>query len=318
MRPTRLDRIYDVVKEAGIDVSPWHEGKGDYLTNPKFCYRWAFEGESAVLLCLWFRTFKEIDGVWTCTGNARKDQMEREAIGSDHWDPAVRNRTKRWAKSAIQMDTVMKHAFHNKLPVRVCIVDSKEAFSSELEASTADFRALDPAPWRLTYEMLTGDFKVIRGGSASAQPEAIPEQTLIEDHPVIAEASVPLALPEITEDSYGVGVVDQFVDNNAYKDPVLVEKWERERSAKVRQLVMLRSKGLCEWCAKPGFLKHDGQIYLESHHVIPLSENGVDQITNVIALCPNDHRMAHYGNNREELALGMLEAVRERNRGFLD
>lgn len=311
MRPTRLDRIYDVVKEAGIDVTPWHEGRGDYLTNPKFCYRWAFESDTVVLLCLWFRNFKEVDGVWTCSGNARKDQMDREAIGSDHWDPAVRNRTKRWAKSAIQMDTVMKHAFRNKLPVRVCIVDSNEVFSSELEASTADFRALDPVPWNLTYEMQTGDFKVVRGGSASAQPEATLDQPLIEERPAITDVATPLDLPEITEDSYGVGVVDQFVDNNAYKDPVLVERWERERSAKVRQLVMLRSKGLCEWCGKPGFLRRDGQVYLESHHIVQLSEGGADHVSNVIALCPNDHRMAHYGEHMETMALQMSARVLE-------
>lgn len=314
VRPTRLDRIYDVVKEAGIDVAPWHEGKGDYLTNPKFCYRWAFEGESVVLLSLWFRTFTEVDGIWTCSGNARRDQMEREAQGSDHWDSAVRNRTKRWAMSAYQMDEVMKQAFRKKLPVRVCVVDSKDTHTSELEASTADYRALDPVPWGLTYDMLTGDFKVVRGavtGAATSgnteQAEPIPVET---EHAIETETGVLVTLPEITDHSYGVGVVDQFIDNT-YRDPVLVEKWERERSAKVRQMVMLRSQGRCEWCGKPGFLKHDGQIYLESHHIVPLSLEGPDHITNVIALCPNDHRMAHYGENRETMALDMSSRIRD-------
>jgi 5-methylcytosine-specific restriction protein A len=30
--------------------------------------------------------------------------------------------------------------------------------------------------------------------------------------------------------------------------------------------------------------------YLETHHVISLSEQGPGKVTNVIALCPNDHR----------------------------
>jgi predicted HNH restriction endonuclease len=108
-----------------------------------------------------------------------------------------------------------------------------------------------------------------------------------------------------------VGVVDQFVVDDEHRDPVVVERYERERSAVVRQLVMARSKGCCEWCGLPGFKKHDGQIYLESHHVVPLYQDGDDSIENVIALCPNDHRMAHYGENRDDLAIEMLLRVEE-------
>lgn len=317
-RPTRLDRIYDVVKEAGIDVAPWHEGKGDFRTNPKFCYRWAFEGETVVLLSLWFRNFSEVDGVWTCSGNARQDQMEREAQGSDHWDSAVRNRTKRWAMSAYQMDEVMKHAFRKKLPVRVCIVDSKDTQTSELEASTADYRTLDPVPWSLTYDMMSGDFKVVRGvitqnpSGATKQPVAVDDMDA-----AILEADEADNLPAITEQSYGVGVVDQFIDVKTPSDPVLVEKWERERSAKVRQQVMLRSKGHCEWCGELGFVTRSGEIYLESHHIVPLSRDGADHISNVIALCPNDHRKAHYSSNLEAMAIEMKMRVLVMQKGYL-
>ena len=311
VRPTRLDRIYDVVNEAGIDVAPWHEGKGDFRTNPKFCYRWAFEGDTVVLLSLWFRTFSEVDGVWTCSGNARQDQMEREAQGSDHWDSAVRNRTKRWAMSAYQMDEVMKHAFRKKLPVRVCIVDSKDTQTSELEASTADYRTLDPVPWSLTYDMMSGDFKVVRGVVTGQDENALPEQRPAgnDGEPTIVETIVTDDLPKITEHSYGVGVVDQFIDIKAPNDPVLVEKWERERSGKVRQQVMLRSKGHCEWCGELGFVTRSGEIYLESHHIVPLSRDGADHISNVIALCPNDHRQAHYGLDQESMAQKMTALV---------
>jgi len=39
----------------------------------------------------------------------------------------------------------------------------------------------------------------------------------------------------------------------------------------------------------------DGRLYLETHHIISLSENGSDEVGNVVALCPNHHREAHYG-----------------------
>lgn len=37
-----------------------------------------------------------------------------------------------------------------------------------------------------------------------------------------------------------------------------------------------------------------------------------DNVENVIALCPNDHRMAHYAENRENLAIEMLTRVEDR------
>ena len=38
----------------------------------------------------------------------------------------------------------------------------------------------------------------------------------------------------------------------------------------------------------------EGELYLEVHHVIPLSKNGYDKTTNAVALCPNCHRRCHH------------------------
>lgn len=69
------------------------------------------------------------------------------------------------------------------------------------------------------------------------------------------------------------------------------------RDDKVRKKVLRRAKGRCEYCGQFGFLKRDGTSYLETHHVISLSEQGQDKPHNVIALCANDHRQAHFGEN---------------------
>ena len=348
LKPTKLERIYDVVEAAGIDVTPWHTAKGDYSSNPNFCYRWAFEGNKVALLCIWFHSINWVDGAWVSAGNARARQQERSAAGADHWDQAVRNRTKRWAKSAYQLDEVIKQAYRNKLEVRVCIVDTRTT-TGEFEAAKADYRALDPMPWKLTYDMMTGEYSIRRDEEPKSPDFHLVNETtgwgktypilinFLED-PKIAEHAEPYeepqapvavmevetelgpdqevieatALPEITPTSYGVGVVDQFIVDDEQSDPKLVERYERERSAVVRQLVMARSQGCCEWCGQPGFLKHDGQVYLESHHVVPLHQDGDDNVENVIALCPNDHRMAHYGEHRDTLAIEMLIRVEER------
>lgn len=60
---------------------------------------------------------------------------------------------------------------------------------------------------------------------------------------------------------------------------------------------LARASGYCEKCVIPApFIRRsDGTPYLEVHHIIPLSEGGMDHIDNTIALCPNCHREVHLG-----------------------
>ena len=73
------------------------------------------------------------------------------------------------------------------------------------------------------------------------------------------------------------------------------------RDQAVRNAVLKRAKGNCEYCGQQGFAARNGMPFLESHHVISLSEQGPDKVTNVIALCPNDHRRAHFGTDWKEM-----------------
>ncbi len=75
--------------------------------------------------------------------------------------------------------------------------------------------------------------------------------------------------------------------------------------------MLARAKGNCELCGALGFECEDGSRYLESHHIIRLADDGVDRMTNVIALCPNHHREAHYGVSRDELEAKMAQMVQE-------
>lgn len=83
------------------------------------------------------------------------------------------------------------------------------------------------------------------------------------------------------------------------------------RDPTVREAVLERAQGRCEFCLQHGFLKADGTPYLESHHVIALANEGADRVTNVIAVCPNDHREAHFGARREEMEMKMILKLRE-------
>lgn len=62
------------------------------------------------------------------------------------------------------------------------------------------------------------------------------------------------------------------------------------------------ANGHCELCeVKSPFKTKEGRDYLEVHHVIPLSKQGSDTVSNTVALCPNCHRMLHFGENAESM-----------------
>lgn len=81
------------------------------------------------------------------------------------------------------------------------------------------------------------------------------------------------------------------------------------RDAAVRSYVIQRSKGRCEHCGTLGFELADGSFYVEAHHVIALSAQGPDTVNNVIALCPEHHRQAHYGKSAAALETAFIEKL---------
>ena len=62
----------------------------------------------------------------------------------------------------------------------------------------------------------------------------------------------------------------------------------------------IRSKaaGRCGCCRERTFKTELGEWFLEIHHKVWLSEGGVDEPCNMIALCPNCHRREHFGTDR--------------------
>lgn len=67
--------------------------------------------------------------------------------------------------------------------------------------------------------------------------------------------------------------------------------------------VLERANGVCELCKKKApFLRiKDDTPFLEVHHIQPLAKGGKDTINNTVALCPNCHREAHFGINKDRL-----------------
>ena len=91
------------------------------------------------------------------------------------------------------------------------------------------------------------------------------------------------------------------------KQRLYVDSYTRNPDVVAESLYL--ADGICQRChSKAPFIrKSDGTLYLEVHHIIPLSEQdlheeNLDILNNVMAICPNCHREIHYGQLLSEIS----------------
>lgn len=178
-------------------------------------------------------------------------------------------------RRAFNMDFSLQNAARLNAPIRVIMCDENPKLKKPGAKSTADRRFLDPIKWYIKEYGANGDCVLQRGELAPA-----------------------------------------FIDQFSLRELELIQPDKQEtittsypRSKAVREQALLRANGHCEYCGVQGFKTKAGSLYLESHHITPLSEGGVDHPSNVIALCPNHHREAHYSECSSELRSVFLEKI---------
>ena len=264
LQPTKPARVIDLVAAGGIDVSDWGNyarGARYAAANPKYCYNWAFVAPGKQVLLCLW-----YDELLDVDGRVAQRLNYRQHAANLPRNAAARGA---WEKRSLEMDTACSLAYWQGLPVRVVIVAGKmgNVLLNPEDSSTVSRRLLDPVPWSVTsYDLSTGACEVARGAPASE-------------------------------------TTDQFDSDGQQQAPTyrMVSGEVRLRAAAVRFDVLDRAKGYCELCGQPGFITTSGAAYLETHHIVPLAENGPDKNFNVVALCPNDHRRAHYATDQDEL-----------------
>ena len=99
-------------------------------------------------------------------------------------------------------------------------------------------------------------------------------------------------------------VLKQQAENHAARDvkKIEVSSVQYERNVFISQYAKRKANGICQLCGKPApFLDNRGNPYLESHHIVWLSEGGTDTIYNVVALCPNCHKKMHILNLQSDV-----------------
>ncbi len=77
-----------------------------------------------------------------------------------------------------------------------------------------------------------------------------------------------------------------------------------ERNVWVAEFAKRLAKGNCQLCLQPApFNDKKGTAYLETHHIIWLSQGGEDTPENTVALCPNCHRKMHIVDDNRDIEL---------------
>lgn len=272
IRPNNKLLVFDLVEHAGLDMSDWIASSNDHRgpkANPKYCYEWSFVEPGQVVILNLWHEAMTME-----VGEiVQRGNFRADALS--HRGPTGKAQ---WFARATKLDNALKTALRDNLPVRVIINQGRRRKLGDPSTVSSKVlkRELDAEPWTIVeYDWKTGAHAIRRG---------------------------------IT----GAVYVDQFDLDQSEKAEAL--KKERTgstfiRDPKVRDDVKRRSKGTCEHCGKAGFEMASGAVYLETHHIVPLSEGGPDTVGNVIALCPLDHRRAHYAHDAAELRVEMQIAI---------
>ncbi len=100
-----------------------------------------------------------------------------------------------------------------------------------------------------------------------------------------------------------------FSENDSETQYIVRNFKAYKRNQKMRNDYVAKRKR-CEYCQNKTFIDKFGFPFLEAHHIIFLCNGGADQESNIIALCPNCHREAHYGINKDKLEKDFLRIKR--------
>lgn len=312
LRPTGKSMIIDCVQSAGIDVSEWSFRKSDGRSvsrpqsNGGYCYEWSFRSAdiSTLLLCVWWEGLHVDSQGRVCFSENLRAYADALIQQLEKY-PKNRNRTIKDPRinRAQHFSTTVHLAAINSTPVRVVIVTGpvreRETEDERAKHDRATGRQLDDQPWFVESFEEDGAFLLVRGNPNPLS--IVAETTDVEETPMQLEIAVVSDPP----------VVDQFATNER-PDTYIYNGVQRYRDPSVRRRVLERSGGVCELTEVPGFLMANGGVYLETHHIIPLSEGGADTVENIIALTANAHRRAHLGVDRDEIRTRCLEIVEGR------
>lgn len=106
---------------------------------------------------------------------------------------------------------------------------------------------------------------------------------------------------KLANDNNGIRILNKIYQNaDIKKKEKFVKVIERGKIAsEIKKYVGYKCQ-VCEALGKNpyGFKKKNGDYYVETHHIIPVTDTEKSKLSveNLICVCPNHHRQIHYGN----------------------
>ena len=242
-------------------------------------YDWCFgDPDDEAVVFIWYDSIRESDGLIYFLDDT-SEWLEQNR------DTALTVQKNR----AEAVGNVLLKAYWKKQPIHVAIVEGTVKKVGNRETSEAQFRELDPERWYPHHrDPVTQQIVVVRGVPQSPEFDAY-----LEDHRGTEKDDESARRDARTAETTKTTIYD--------RDPQVVRDVKKRAAG-----------GLCEYCGKQGFPTPQGGFYLEAHHVIPLHCGGADQIWNVVALCAEDHRRAHFGADRNKLRDDLILDVLEK------
>jgi hypothetical protein len=179
LKPTRKQKVYDLAKQAGVRVGAWEVSTKDEralnpYTNSYQNSRWTFGGgDDPLVACIWWRNMspQDIGVVHQGSPGEHMTQMAN-LLSLRGTDPSVAAKLRIKIAKAQAFKDLMSEAFRKRKPVRVAVLDGKQAEDEAAEPSSAEFRELDAVEWFVHgFEPSSGKYTMVRG---VPMPEAPP------------------------------------------------------------------------------------------------------------------------------------------------
>jgi len=161
LKPTGKKRVYDLVHEAGLDVSDWANYKLPERpdVNPKYCYEWVFTGEDRIVLSFWMEDMKQdSSGIYQEHNYRSVDPLTRG------WNPAQIKRAKK-------VEDALQFAFDRDLPAHVMINERHASKPGQSGPSKVKYRTLDTTIWHVENCDANGKWRIRRGSATRATSE---------------------------------------------------------------------------------------------------------------------------------------------------
>lgn len=301
LRPTVCERVRDVAQAVGVSIDGWKPN--DRHRNSRWCF-----GKVGVanLGFVWWKHLKE-----DANGNI---YFLNDA--ADWADKCRRRGETLAAGKADEFNNLINSCYFRKEFIRVAIIDGNVNPNDD-EREKASKRQLDDVKWYPHHRDPVSGFMVVMRGVPQPRdfdPNAEYAASVSPAAPTSVPLSPPAPEPDTGEGEHG----ESAASSEAGDADVLPERKTSmttafPRDSEVVRAVKLRVvDGKCECCGAQGFVTERGGYYLEVHHVVPLSCDGVDAPWNAMAICPGDHKRAHFGADRKDLRDKMVQLLGNR------